>query len=189
MIKYMIRTIDKSHSKTDLIDIINSINLPIIFSHQHNKRNIQEKIEELFESKEELSFEPNHYNINTIKDLQIYVSNPNPKKVLSVKDKATVMSICREICKYCKNKYIIEKTNYKNITDLHDDMRYIIMYGDLPSVRRAAKLMNKNIEKIQEWIPIISPQVKKQLIEKEKSKNIFSFGLKCEKGNYILKFD
>ena len=63
------------------------------------------------------------------------------------------------------------------------------MYGDLPSVRRAAKLMNKNIEKIQEWIPIISPQVKKTLLEKEKSKNVFSFGIKATKGNYILIFD
>jgi len=185
----IIKTIDKSHSKTDLIDIINSINLPIIFSHGHNKRDIQEKIEEVFESKEDLSFSENVYNINTIKDLQIYVANPNPKKVLSVKDKSNVMSICREICKYCKNKYIVEKTNYKNITDLHDDMRYIVQFGDLPSVRRACKLMNKNIQTIQQWIPIISPQVKKTLLEKEKSKNIFSFGIKATKGNYILKFD
>ncbi len=185
----MIRTIDKSHSKTDLIDIINSVNLPIIFSHSHNKRDIQEKIEELFKEDKDLSFEPNHYNINTIKDLQIYISNPNPKKVLTVKDKATVMRICREICKYCKNKYIIQKTNYNSVEDLHDDMRWVIQHGDLPSVRRACKLMNKNIQTIQQWIPIISPQVKKTLLEKEKSKNVFSFGLKCEKGNYTLKFD
>ena len=99
------------------------------------------------------------------------------------------MRICRDICKYCKNKYIIQKTNYRSVEDLHDDMRWVIQFGDLPSVRRAAKPMNKNIQKIQEWVPIISPQVKKTLLEKEKSKNIFSFGITATKGNYILKFD
>ena len=35
--------IHKSHSKTDLIDLINHINLKVVFSHQDNKRNIQTK--------------------------------------------------------------------------------------------------------------------------------------------------
>jgi len=185
----MIKSIDKSHSKTDLVDLINTINVPIIFSHTHNKKNIQDLLVNLFKEKKDLTFEKNVYNINTIKDLQIYISNPNPKKVLSVKDKSNVMRICREISKYCNNKYIVEKTNYKDIIELHDDMRYIIQYGDLPSVRRTCKLMNKNIQKIQEWKPYISPQVKKVLEEKVKSKQVCPHGLQKSYGSFIVKFD
>jgi len=48
----MIKTsIDKSHSKTDLIDLINTLNVPIVFSHQHNKKDIQDKLLSLFEIK------------------------------------------------------------------------------------------------------------------------------------------
>ncbi len=185
----MLKSIDKSHSKTDLVDLINTINVPIIFSHNHNKKDIQDLLVNLFKEKKDLSFEPNVYKISTLKDLQIYISNPNPKKVLSVKDKSNVMRICREICKYCKNKYIVEKTNYNSLEDLHDDMRYIIQFGDLPSVRRTCKLMNKNIQKIQEWIPIISPQVKKVLEEKDKSKQVCPYGLQKSYGSFIVKFD
>jgi len=185
----MIKSIDKSHSKTDLVDLINTINVPIIFSHTHNKKDIQDLLVNLFKEKKDLTFDKNVYNINTIKDLQIYISNPNPKKVLSVKDKSNVMRICREICKFCKNKYIVEKTNYTSLQELHDDMRYIILFGDLPSVRRTCKLMNKNVQRVQEWIPIISPQVKKVLEEKEKSKKICPYGLQKSYGSFMLKFD
>lgn len=185
----IIKTIDKSHSKTDLIDLINTIDLPIVFSHSHNKKDIQDKLIELFKTQQDLSFSPNVYNIHNIKDLQIYISNTNPKKTLSVKDKSNVMRIAREICKYCHHKYLIQKTNYKDIIDLHDDMRYIIQYGDLPSVRRTCKLMNKNIQRIQEWIPCISPQVKKILEDKYKSKKVYPHGLVHSKGNYVIKFD
>ena len=185
----MLRSIDKSHSKTDLVDLINTINVPIIFSHTHNKKDIQDLLVNLFKEKKDLTFESNVYKISTLKDLQIYVSNPNPKKVLSVKEKGNVMRICREISKYCKHKYIVEKTNYTSLQELHDDMRYIILFGDLPSVRRTCKLMNKNIQKIQEWIPIISPQVKKVLEEKEKSKKVYPHGLQKSYGPFIVKFN
>ena len=105
----MLKSIDKSHSKHDLIDIINTINVPIVFSHSNNKRDIQDKLIELFDSNTNIVFEPNLYKIKTLKDLRIYISNPNPKKILSVKDKQTIMLICKEIVKFCKNKYIISK--------------------------------------------------------------------------------
>lgn len=185
----MIKNIDKSHSKTDLIDIINTLNVPIVFSHQHNKRDIQDKLIELFSEKKHFTFQNNVYNISNLTDLQIYVSNPNPKRSLSVKEKSNVMRICREICKYCQGSYIIQKTNYKTREELHDDMLYIIQYGDLPSVRRTCKLMNENIERIQKWKPIISPQVKKALIEKEMSKKSFCHSFLCKQGEFVINFD
>ena len=185
----MLKSIDKSHSKHDLIDIINTINVPIVFSHSNNKRDIQDKLIELFDSNTNIVFEPNVYKIQTLKDLRIYISNPNPKKILSVKDKQTIMLICKEIVKFCKNKYIISKTNYKTIRDLEDDMLYIIQFGDLPSVRRVCRLMNNNVQRSQLWTPIISPQIRKQLDEKLKSKQINPSSLSIQKGHYKISFD
>ena len=44
----MLKKIDKSHSKTDLIELLNPIDIPVIFSHSHNKQDIKQKIEDLF---------------------------------------------------------------------------------------------------------------------------------------------
>jgi hypothetical protein len=185
----MIKGIDKSHSKTDLINIINSVKVPIVFSHQSNKKEIQDKLTELFKENKNLIFGENVYNIGTLNELRIYISNPNPKKTISVKEKQTIMSICKEIVKYCKNKYLIEKSNYKTITDLEDDMRWITLFGDLPSVRRVCKLMNYNIQRSQQWVPVISPQVKKQIEDKERAKKNKPFGMRVATGTFRLSFD
>ncbi len=185
----MIKQIDKSHSKTDLINIINSVGVPIVFSHECNKKMIQDKLTELFKENKNLIFDENVYNIHSLKELRIYISNPNPKKTITVKEKQVIMNICKEIVKYCKNKYLIEKSNYKTIKDLDDDMRWITQYGDLPSVRRVCKLMNDNIQKSQQWNPIISPQIKQILDDKEKSKNTPCFGIRVATGNFNLHFD
>lgn len=185
----MIKSIDKSHSKTDLINIISSVGAPIVFSHLCNKKSIQDKLSELFKGNENLIFDDNVYNISSLTELRIYISNPNPKKTISVKEKQTIMLVCKDIIKYCKNKYLIEKSNYKTIRDLEEDMRWISQYGDLPSVRRVCKLMNNNIQRSQEWDPVISPQVKKILDDKEKNKTTPSFGIRVANGNFNLSFD
>ena len=51
--------IHKSHSKNDLIDLINTINIPVVFSFQNNKRDIQDKLEEYFKKDIDSNFEPN----------------------------------------------------------------------------------------------------------------------------------
>ena len=53
--------IDKSHSKTDLIELINTLNLPVINSHQDNKKSIQIKIIQSLELN--LNFTENVYRI------------------------------------------------------------------------------------------------------------------------------
>ena len=117
----MIKSIDKSHSKTDLINIINSVGVPIVFSHECNKKTIQDKLTELFKGNKNLLFDDNVYNIHSLNELRIYISNPNPKKTITVKEKQVIMNICKEIVKYCKNKHLIEKSNYKTIKETNSE--------------------------------------------------------------------
>ena len=184
--------IHKSHSKTDLIDYINDLGLPIVFSHQDNKRDIHEKYKEIFLKKFE--FKPNFYKIENLDGLKIYLENCNPKKTLSIKEKQNVMLICKHIINYCKTGYDFNLCKYETPKELQDDMDFIKQFGDIPSVRRCCRLMNQD-PKFSNYTfkPLISPQVQKELDEKKsiKSTKTLNFKLRfATKDNpFIVTFD
>ena len=157
--------INKTHSKTDLIELINDIGLPIVFSHQDNKRDIHAKYQEVF--KKSFTIKPNFYKIETIDGLKNYLENTNPKKTLSIKEKQNVMLLCKHIINYCKNGYDIGSSKYDGAKELQDDMDFIKQFGDIPSVRRCCKLMNDDFHFGGiNFKPYISPQTQKVLDEK-----------------------
>ena len=180
--------IHKSHSKTDLIDLINHINLKVVFSHQDNKRNIQDKLYELLDT--QFDIENNFYHIDNKEGLIQYLQNQNPKKTLTIKQKNDVMMICKHIIQYCKNNFALLSTKYDTMKDLQDDMDYIKQFGDIPSVRRCCRLMNEDIKMNGiKFNPLISPQIKKDLDEKKVMKKNYAIPLtirRATKENPIL---
>ena len=157
--------IHKSHSKTDLIEIINDLDIPIVFSHQDNKADIHRKFKQCDFKK----WKPksNFHNISNVDALLVYLENQNPKKSLSIKEKQQVMILCKQIINYCKCNYDITVTKYNNMRELIDDMDYIKQFGDIPSVRRCCRLINLDPKIKTEFVPLISPQVQKNLDEKK----------------------
>tara|TARA_R100000935_G_scaffold55416_1_gene85329 strand:- start:958 stop:1512 length:555 start_codon:yes stop_codon:yes gene_type:complete len=183
-------SIHKSHSKQELIDIINELDISNIeLSHSDSKADTQNKILGYLSDYQSDTYGENVFKVRSSHELGIYLMNSNPKKNLSVKDKAIVMSICKEIGKYAKCNYIVENTRYATIQDLQDDMLYIAQYGDLPSVRRAVKLMNDNIQRTRLWTCVISPQMKKIIEEKEKQKKSCPYHATFKRGEFTLTFD
>ena len=185
--------IHKSHSKTDLIDLIINLDLKVVFSHQDNKKDIQNKILELLK-KPLPKIKPNFYHIENKDGLLLYLQNPNPKKSLSIKEKNSVMMLCKHIIQYCKNNYDLEYTKYNNIKELQDDMDFIKQFGDIPSVRRCCRLMNDDVKfNGIKFVPLISPQVKKVLDEKKTIKKVRYHSLKIRystpENPVILHFD
>ncbi len=163
--------IHKSHSKNDLIDLINYLGLPIVFSHQDNKKNIQDKIK--LSMKEDFTIKDNYFKIETKDQLIVYLEKQNPKKLLTTKEKNDVMNIAKFIINYCKAGYDINCSKYNDIKEIIDDMDYIKQFGDIPSVRRCCKLL-KNDMKLQgiTFKPYISPQVQKNLDDKKITKSV-----------------
>jgi hypothetical protein len=183
-------SIHKSHSKQELIDIINDLQISNIeLSHSDSKSDTQTKILNYLGDYKDDTYPDNVFKIRSSHELGIYLMNPNPKKNLSVKDKALVMSICKEITKFAKCNYIVENTRYDSIQELEDDMLYITQYGDLPSVRRAVKLMNDNIQRTRHWTCVISPQMKKVIEEKENQKHVNSYHATFRRGEFTVSFD
>ena len=184
--------IHKSHSKTDLIDLINHLNLSIQFSHQDNKKNIHDKLYSFI--KTDFKIDNNFYNIEHKTDLINYLQHQNPKKILSIKEKNNVMLICKYIISYCKNNYDLSKTKYKNYQDLIDDMDFIKQFGDIPSVRRCCRLMNQDPHfSNYTFKPFISPQIQKELDEKKnikKTKSLnFTLRFATKENPFIITFD
>ena len=164
--------IHKSHSKTDLIDLINYLGLNIIFNHSNNKKELHQKMNDFLETTTDSFFQANHFNLDTPGHLKGYLIRANPKKTLSIKEKQDVMGISKAIIFYAQNGYDIHMSpNYKDTQTILDDMLYIKSYGDIPSVRRACRLMISDPKfHGQHFEPLISPQVLNTLAEKEKFK-------------------
>ena len=161
--------IHKSHSKTDLIDLINYLGLPIVFNHSNNKKELHEKIHTCIASSDRGMFlQENHFNIDTMGQLSIYLQKPNPKKTLSIKEKSDVMAICKGLIVYCNGGYDLNLSpQYTDTQSILDDALYIKNFGDIPSVRRACRLLQSDPKFVgQCFNPIISPQVMKTLDEK-----------------------
>jgi len=71
--------IHKSHSKNDLIDLINHLGLKITFSHQDNKKDIQDKFKILLTT--DIEIKKNYYNIENKDGLKFFLQNQNKKKL------------------------------------------------------------------------------------------------------------
>jgi len=185
-------TIHKSHSRTDLIDLINTINLPVVFSHTDNKKDIQDKMVELLQN-EQLQ-KPFHtcnvYNLKNYRELRFYLKTKNPKKILNVKEKADIMKICKHIIAFCNHGYSFDLSNYyKDKQHLVDDMNYIKQFGDIPSVRRCCKLVNVYQNPNEKFEPMISPQVKYKISQRIYTQSVIHGKLIVNRGEHILTFD
>tara|TARA_R110000772_G_scaffold13654_1_gene40199 strand:+ start:125 stop:688 length:564 start_codon:yes stop_codon:yes gene_type:complete len=185
--------IHKSHSKTDLIDLINLLELPIVFSHQDNKKNIQDKLNDLLITN--FKIQDNYYNIENKGLLKSYLLNHNPKKILTTKEKNNVMNIAKYIIQYAKTNYCLENSKYNTYQEIEDDMHYIKQFGDIPSVRRCCRLLNLDMSfATMVFKPLISPQVQNELDEKKTQKIIkYDYKLKVrhatKENPIILYFD
>ena len=185
--------IHKSHSKNELFDLINLINIPIIFSHCDNKKQLHTKLNDILETTFEIK--QNHYHIKSIDDLKIFLKNKNPKKTLSVKEKNDVMIIAKHVINYCKNGFHLEYSyKYTDYKQIEDDMDFIKQFGDIPSVRRCCRLLKEDPYFIDnDFTPLISPQCQRVLDTKMFSKKVKLNCLKIKRGTkeepIIVLFD
>ena len=182
--------IHKSHSKANLLDLINDLSLKIIFSHQDTKKDIQNKLKSFCSSDLNKKFEENLYNIKNLYDLKCYLISPNPQKKLSIKEKKNVMFIAKQIINYILHGKVLEWVPYyKSHQDVIDDLHYLKQYGDIPSVRRACNLMNSTLVPENHFIPVISPHIKEKLKEKQEHKWEVIPTYNCTKGSFTLQFE
>ena len=182
--------IHKTHSKSELVKIIELFYINISNPKQYRKIDLSALLVNQLQQIESLTISyDNPYYFTNIIDLKYYLINVNPKKILTIKERNNVITICKKLKHYCNNNYCVDIADYENIHQITADATYISNFGDIPSVRRTIKLINIDPLRVIKIQPIISDIVKKELDKKllYKKKNMSC--LVCKTGLFYVKFE
>ncbi len=185
--------IDKSHSKKELLHIINHFGIPIGVSQKNNKFQIATSLWEILSKLDYIHIpKDNTYLIQDVQDLRKFLKNKNPSKILSCKDKDNVTFKAKKIIHYCNNGYNLKDCLFDSLIEIYNMAMDISKYGDITIVRRAIKLLMNDPNKLYNIEPKISPEVNKELhmrkILKRKSKKSF-VECKVKFGKFVISFD
>lgn len=178
--------IHKTHSKKNLIQLFEAFHITL--DKNKSKREIIKDITLMIQNKLIVPYE-NAYNIKNLTELIEYLQRPNHKEKISIDDKNKVMYKCKKIIQYCKSGYNFDITDYTTREELYNDIIFISPYGFIPSVRRACKLYNEDVNKLNHVNAIIPPHIQKELEEKKKVKKQHYYNFKATKGKFIVRFD
>ena len=108
-------------------------------------------------------------------------------KKLTIKNRDEIIKVARKVKTFCKSGLDVSKGIYKNNDELIADAIYISNYGEISSVRKAVKLVEKVLDL---KIPLQIPEdIKKDLEEKEKLKKDQTPRFQVKYGTYYVSFD
>ena len=162
-----------SYNKKDLVHIIETFTLDIIYDRRINNRDdIRRKLQD-------------YINKHKIEELY-FLEEENKITRLSVKEKNEILACAKKIISFCKNGYNIERSLYNDYYEILCEVKNISKYGDISSVRRALKLFNLRHEPPVEII--ISDNIKIQLEQKKLLKELSIPVLQFRQGTFLIEF-
>jgi hypothetical protein len=182
------KKIHKSHSRNDLLEIIDIFDLDINDYELLSKDGIRDNIIIALHSVSEVA--PNcKYPIKDLDSLCDFLENTSPRKSISPEDKLDIMKRVKRIIHFVQLcSCDLHASHYKTLKEVRKDVLYIRKFGDFPSVRRAVRLYNEARLGYKIY-PIISLKIKRRLAIQEEIKQIKAPGLKCETKSVELIFD
>jgi len=180
--------IHQTHSRKELLDIIRVFKLPIPNKNDKNKSGLQDAIIEVVRFLDNIQPEQEYFFINSKEELIDYLVKQNPAKTLTIKEKQDVMMIAKKIIAYARNNYFLMPSGYMDTIEVYKDATYIAKFPEIPSVRKAIDLVNKD-PKIREKIEMIIPRRVKKQLEKRKAVKQQHIPLYVKRGEFILSFD
>ena len=166
-------SIHKTHTKKDLIEIID------VFGFDDTIEDYKELNKDSLSSLLSIhlrvvdKIEPNrkYFDFDDMNDLREYLRNPSPTQVLTIKEKDLIIDKAKKIIFYCKIcGYCIHSTSYDSQEELIQDAIDIRKYGDIPTIRRALKLLNEDIKITEKIDPIMTYRMQQRLERKDRIK-------------------
>jgi hypothetical protein len=187
--------IHTSHSRKDLIDIIEAYSL-YESQYLHGYDNMSKLIlsQLLWKVITDVTYKldistDTCFFFKDIEDLKDYVSSKNPNINLKRKDMLDIHSKVKNLNFYCKKcGYIVEQSNYNSLEDIIKDAHVVRQYGNEPSVRRCIKLLNLDNKIKISFLCVMSSRTKKTLAIKEQIKQETTPQFKVNKGTHTLIF-
>ena len=179
--------IHKSHSKNELVKIVEAFHIPITNPRQYRKIDLSALIMDRL-NQTEFIIPCDDYWFGTLIDLKHYLLNINPKKILTIKEKSNVINICKRIKHYCRNGLHVDINGFGSVEDVYKEAEYIKKYGDIPSVRKSIRELNNSNHKLYTIEPIVSLHVQKELAKKEQLRQKCVYKCEIKYGTFYVTF-
>ena len=180
--------IDKSHSKKDLLEIVERFNFHIINPETLSKYDLCRNIIIVLKTIIDIKPDTELLMITDKGQLIDYLQKPSPIKILTIKEKNNIMDKAKSIIKYCIEGFNIENSIYQLKSDVYYNCVEVSKYGDIPSCRRAVNLFNNS----RTFPPIkieMSNRCKLELKKKDKLRKQSNNCLTIKRGKFIITFD
>jgi len=181
--------IHTSHSRKELIQVIDQFNINIPNKDDLSKKEIQVLLINELMGLDEICEEDEYFFVKSKEELIDYLSKPNQSKTLTIKEKDNVMLTAKKIIGYCKNSYFLTPYNYETFDDLLKEAHYIAKFCDIPSCRRAITMLNQDPKLDYKIEMIVSKRVKKDLEKREAVKNATIPKYTLKFGKFIVTFE
>ena len=181
-------SIDKSFTKKDLSEIITLYEMDIEDYDDLKKSDIQLEILSYLKYNN-ITYIHDFPDVHNSQDLINFLCNPKPNNELNYKKKQEVIKTAKLLIQYCKSGYSLALTNYKSVDQIYDNGIMVGAYCDIPTCRRAIKLLNDD-PKIRNKIAMkMSSKVRMELESKDKIKTDLTPKLRVLKGRFDVVFD
>ena len=166
----MLQLIHKTHSKKDIVEIIELLSIPIEDPVDLNKHQLQTKVIKYCNEQLDKLFLPNHLFIQSMENLIEHLTNINQRKINGTDTRANVMRKAKKLTQYQKSDYIFFQKGYMFIEDVIEDIEYVLPFGDFPSVRKAIRNINNDPKLVIKYFPVISEKMKRIIQDKKEAK-------------------
>jgi len=164
--------IHKSHTKKDLIEIIEVFNFQKDIENylEYNKDTLTTLLDIHLRTIIEIKPEKEYFEFDDINDLREYLKLSSPKQVIPIKEKDIIIDKAKQLIFYCRICGFQLGYYYDTIEDVIADANYIKKYGDIPTIRRALRLVNEDGKIINKIKPIITYRTQQRINKKEQLK-------------------
>lgn len=177
--------IHKTHSKKDMIDLFSQFDIEL--NKTLNKNDLIKEVKEKL--KEDINFKSNDYEIKDLSQLINHLEKENKEGKIDSLEKDIVMDKAKNIIHFAKCSYSIEASKYNSIEEIFSDCIYISKYGFIPSVRRACRLHNECVYKIDHVNPSLPLKTQRKLAENKKRTKTYYNNVKITQGHFLITFD
>lgn len=180
--------IHKSHSKKELCDIIKTFEIDIDQPETMKKTQLVGRLTSELQIMDTIKPELDRYVFYNFIDMKEFLTHCNPKKRLTIKQKNDVILDCRKIQQYIKSGYVVNGSCFGSLEEIYELAQSLLHAGDIPSVRRMCRDLNKDPINMERLVPIISRQTKRELEIRANLKKTYCQQLEIKSGTFTLLF-
>ena len=182
------KSIHKSFTKKDIIDLITTYDIPIDDPKQYNKNDLNSVFIETLNDFD-ITWHNEYPQFYCNEDMLKYLSEQKCNEELNYREKSEMIQKSKKLINYSRNGYMISFTEYLTHDEIYQDGILVANHCDIPTCRRAIDELNKDPKIRTKIEKKISPKMKKTLEQKKINKDDLQPKFKFRRGHYEINFD